>query len=162
MHTLINAAAIYLFLLIVFRVAGHRTLAEVTTFDLVLILIISECVQGALIDTDSSLTNAALTVLTLVGLDIFLSLLKDHSAAAERVLDGVPALLLATGTPIRESMRYSRVDEADILSAARLRHGLTRLDEIQYAVLECGGGISIIPRSEISGTDPLQTRPATD
>ena len=70
MESVIRAAAVYLFLLLVFRLAGQRTLAQITTFDLVLLLIISEAIQQALIGNDNSMINAALVVLTLAGLNV--------------------------------------------------------------------------------------------
>ena len=84
MESVIRAAAVYLFLLLVFRLAGQRTLAQITTFDLVLLLIISEAIQQALIGNDNSMTNAALVVLTLAGLNVALSILKQRSKKAER------------------------------------------------------------------------------
>ncbi|MFX4689755.1 hypothetical protein ABTB16_20325, partial [Acinetobacter baumannii] len=67
MDSVLRALVVYAFLLIVFRIAGKRTLAQATNFELVLLLIISETVQEALVDQDHSVTNAFLLVVTLVG-----------------------------------------------------------------------------------------------
>ena len=146
MDSVLRGLAVYGFLLIVFRVAGKRALADMTTFDFVLLLIISEATQQALIDDDNSMTNALLVITTLVGANIALSLLKQRSPYLERWLEGAPLILLEDGQLFRDRMRQARVDEQDILQAARLLHGLERLDQIKYAVLERSGGISIIPR----------------
>jgi uncharacterized membrane protein YcaP (DUF421 family) len=146
MDSVIRGAAVYLFLLLVFRIAGSRTLAQITSFDLVLLLIISEAVQQAMIGNDNSMTHAALIVLTLVGLNVFLSLLKQHSKPIEKVLEDVPLVLVEEGTLLRERMDKVRVDEDDILEAARELQGLERLDQIRFAVLERNGAITIIPR----------------
>lgn len=147
MESVLRGAAVYLFLLIVFRLAGQRTLAQITTFDLVLLLIISEAIQQALIGNDNSMTNAGLIVLTLAGLNVALSVLKQRSKRVERVLEDVPLVLVSEGRILKERMDKVRVDEDDILEAARSLHGLERLDQIRYAVLERSGDISIIPQS---------------
>jgi uncharacterized membrane protein YcaP (DUF421 family) len=145
MESVIRAAAVYLFLLLIFRLAGQRTLAQITTFDLVLLLIISEAIQQGLIGNDNSMINAALVVLTLAGLNVSLSLLKQRSKTIEKVLEDVPLVLVEEGRILKERMDKVRVDEDDILEAARESHGLVRLDQIRYAVLERSGEISIVP-----------------
>jgi uncharacterized membrane protein YcaP (DUF421 family) len=148
METVLRAAAIYLVLLIVFRVAGNRSLAQITAFDFVLLLIIGEATQQGLLGNDFSVTNALLVIVTLVGLDIALSLWKQRAPRLEKVIDGMPLVILENGRLLRERMDKERVDEDDILTAAREIHGLERLDQIKYAVLERSGGISIIPREQ--------------
>lgn len=145
MEMILRAAAVYAFVWLIFRLAGKRTLSETTTFDFALVLIISETVQQALIKSDNSITNAFLLIITMVGLDVLLSLFKQRSRAFEKFMDGAPLVILEHGRPIREYLTKARVDETDILAAARRLHGLERLDQIKYAVLECSGEISIIP-----------------
>lgn len=148
MDSVLRALVVYGFLLVVFRAAGKRSVAEITTFDFVLLLIISEAVQEALIDGDASMTNAFVLILTLVGADILISVLKQRWRGFDRIVDGSPLVVMADGELLHERMRKARVDEADILSAARATHGLERLDQIKFAVLERNGGISIVPKSQ--------------
>lgn len=110
-----------------FRLSGKRTLAEVTTFDLILTLIISESIQQALIGTDNSLTNGLLIVTTLVGVDLLISAIKQRFPRADRVLEGLPVTIFDGGSLNHEGMRRERVDEQDILRAARELQGLDRL-----------------------------------
>lgn len=145
MDSVIRATVVYAVLLILFRLAGKRTLAEVTTFDFVLLLIISEATQQAMVGSDNSMTNSLLLVGTLVGLNILMSELKQRFAVVERVLDGMPLLIVEHGKPLQDRMAKERVDVDDVLDAARESHGLERLDQIKYAVLERNGKISIIP-----------------
>ena len=145
MDSVLRATVVYAVLLILFRLAGKRTLAEVTTFDFVLLLIISEATQQAMVGSDNSMTNSMLLVGTLVGLNILLSELKLRFAGIERVLDGMPLLILEHGKPLVDRMAKERVDVDDVLDAARESHGLQRLDQIKYAVLDRNGKISIIP-----------------
>lgn len=132
---------------LVFRVAGRRTLAEATTFDFVLLLIVAETTQQALL-SDDSMTDAGLLIVTLVGFDVLLSLLKQRFTWLDRWLDGTAIVLVEDGRCHRDRMQKVRIDETDILEAAHQTRGLERLDQIKYAVLERGGSISIIPRRE--------------
>jgi uncharacterized membrane protein YcaP (DUF421 family) len=146
MDAVIRAAIVYAFLLLLLRLSGKRTLAQVTTFDFALLLIISEATQQALIDDDNSMINAAVIITTLVGLNILLSLLKQRFQFVERLLEGIPLLIVADGKPLLHVMNKERIDLDDVLDAARESHGLESLDQIKHAVLERNGKISIIPR----------------
>lgn len=148
MDLVIRAAAVYAIVWAIFRVAGRRTLKDITTFDFVLVLIVSECVQQALVGQDHSLTGAALAVGTLVSIDILLSLLKLRFKRAERVMDAVPVILIEKGRAHEERMRKERIDPEDILASARENYGIARLDRIDYAILETNGQISVIPKAE--------------
>jgi uncharacterized membrane protein YcaP (DUF421 family) len=145
MESVVRAVIVYFFLLVVFRFAGRRTLAEMTTFDFILVLIVSETTQDALTATDTSMTNAALLILTLVGTNIGLSLLKLYFPRLEKWLDGRPFLIVEDGKCLKPRMDKARVDESDVMEAARRAHGLERLDQIKYAILERDGRISVIP-----------------
>jgi uncharacterized membrane protein YcaP (DUF421 family) len=146
MDSILRGAITYLFVWIVFRLAGKRSLAQITTFDAVLLLIISETTQTALIDNDHSMTNAGLLIITLVGLDIFLSWVKQHFPLVERVMDGIPLLLVENGVCRKNALEKERVTEEDILHAARQLRGIEALEDIRHAVLEQSGGITIISK----------------
>lgn len=146
MDSVLRAAAIYIFLLVVFRLAGNRSVAQITSFDIILLLVISEAIGGALVTDDYSITNAFLLVVTLVGLDIMMSLWKQRSERVEKILDGVPFAVIENGKLFKDRMEKERIDEADILAAARGTQGLERLDQIKHAVVETRGGISIVPK----------------
>ena len=145
MDAIVRGLMVYLFLLILFRIAGRRTLGNITNFDFVLLLIISEATQNAMIGNDYSVTNGFLVILTLVGLDIVLSFMKQRFPIMERDVDGLPLVLVDKGRPLKELMNRARVDEQDILASAREKHGLERMEQIKYAILETNGLISIIP-----------------
>ena len=145
MDAIVRAAVIYIALLIIFRISGKRSLAQITTFDFVLLLIVDEATQQALLGEDFSITNAVLVIVALMTIDIAMSLIKGRSKLAEKVIDDVPLIIVENGRLLRERADSARVDEADILTAARELQGLERLDQIKYAVLERSGGISIIP-----------------
>jgi uncharacterized membrane protein YcaP (DUF421 family) len=145
MDPVIRAASVYVMLLLLFRLSGKRALAQITTFDFVLLLIISEAIQNALIGNDFSLTTAGLVVTTLLVIDVGLSVLTQRFPRLDKLVEDVPLILVAEGRPIAERMKRARVSESDILDAARQTRGLDRMSQIRFAILERAGGISIIP-----------------
>ncbi|MGE5436467.1 MAG: DUF421 domain-containing protein [Syntrophothermus sp.] len=148
MDSVIKGLIVYLFLLVIFRFSGKRTLAQTTNFDLVLLLIISETTQQAMVDNDHSITNAFLLIMTLIGSSILLSFLKQRYKKLEQWLEGLPLIIMEDGKLHKDRMKKDRVDESDVLNAARLKHGIENLDQIKYAVIEKNGEISIIPDKE--------------
>lgn len=151
MDVILRAAAIYLVVLVLVRISGARTLAQMTAFDFVLlmiIMIIAEATQQALLSDDFSITTASLVIATLIGIDILFSILKQRFQLFEHIVDSAPVVLVVNGEPLKERMHKVRMDEMDVLAAARASQGLERMDQIKYAVLERSGGISIIPAGQ--------------
>lgn len=146
MNVVIRVLGVYIFLLIIMRFAGKRSLAQMTMFDFVLLLILSETTQQALVGNDYSLTKSFLAILLLVSAEVGLSILKHKVPAVEKWLDGTPTIIVQNGKMLKDRTDWSRIDEQDILAAARESHGLERMDQIKYAVLETSGTISIIPK----------------
>jgi uncharacterized membrane protein YcaP (DUF421 family) len=145
MESVLRAAAIFGFLLLLFRIAGKRSLAQITVFDFVLLLIIGEATQQALLGNDFSVINALVVIATLMCLDLGLTLAKGWWPKLDPVLDSVPVIIVEHGKLLKERIGRERIDLSDIMAAARERHGLERLEQVKYAVLERSGGISIIP-----------------
>lgn len=146
METIARGLVIYVFLLIVFRISGKRTLAAITTFDFVLLLIIAETTQQALLAEDFSVTNSLLLITTLLGVEIALTLLRQRYPRLESVLEGNPVVLVRDGRPLGDTLHAERVDEGDVMEAARRWRGLERMDQIKLAVLERDGNITIVPK----------------
>ncbi len=146
MDAVISAAVIFFFLVVLFRIVGKRMVAQITTLDLLLLLIISEATQQALLGQDYSVINAFLVILTLLGLNALTLMVTWRSKFLDRWINSAPLVLIQDGEPIDDRLRNAKVDEADILEEAR-RQGLERLDQIKYAVLERDGAISIIAKS---------------
>jgi uncharacterized membrane protein YcaP (DUF421 family) len=144
--TLFRVAVIYGFLLLVFRLSGKRTLAQMTSFDLVLVMVIGDATQQALIGDDFTIGTAVVAISSLVLIDVALGFVKSRSAAVDRIVDGLPLILVDRGTPLTDRMAREGVDLGDILAAGREQHGLRGLDEIDFAVLERSGGLSIVAR----------------
>jgi uncharacterized membrane protein YcaP (DUF421 family) len=146
MENVLRALAVYFFLLIIMRLVGRRMLSELTTFDFVLLLILGEAAQNALVGDDFSLTTFAIVSCTLFAAEIFMSILKNRFPRLDKTIDGVPIILINDGEILHDRLKQERVGLDDILEAARKSQGVGRLDEIRYAVLERNGGISIIPK----------------
>lgn len=146
METVIRGAAIYFILLIALRLSGRRTVAQMTPFDLVLLLIIAETTQQALLGDDFSMINAALLIIVLFSLDIGLSFIKQWAPRIARVIDGTPTVLISDGKPDLRAFARARVSLEDVLTTARVEQGLEQLTQIKSAVLEADGAVSIIPK----------------
>jgi uncharacterized membrane protein YcaP (DUF421 family) len=150
MNAVLRPLLIYVMLLAIFRITGKRSIGEISTFDFILLLVVSEAVSSALLADDASITAATIAVVTLVGFDLLLSLAKRQWPALGRALEDVPVVLYHDGTLQQERMARERISVDDILESARRHHGLTRLDQIETAVLERRGVISIMPRRELA------------
>ncbi len=148
MDSIVRALVIYVILLLVFRVSGKRSLAQITTFDFVLLLVISEATQQAMLGDDFSMTNATLAIVTLIGVDVALSVVQHRFPGFGKLIDSVPLVLVSDGEMQRAHMDKMRISEEDILEAARDKQGLERMDQVKYAVLERTGAISIVPRQQ--------------
>ena len=145
MNPVFRAIIMFGVLWLVFRIGGRRTLAEITTFDFILLLIIGDAAQNALVGDDFSITTAALVVVTLLLLDLGMGRLGQVSKTMDRIIDSAPVIVVDNGRVLDKEMRAECVDVEEILEAARDRHGLQRLDDIKYAIVERHGGISIVP-----------------
>lgn len=157
MELIIRAVTIYAFILLILRVSGKRQFSEITTFDFVLLLIISEAVsQGLYGSADYSLTASLILVTTLVAVDILFSLLKRRFSLLDDIVESKPTLLMKDSQIIKQNLDEERLGEADILSAARKTFGIESLSEVRHAVLEPDGSISIVPMARSSM--PADTR----
>ena len=149
MDAVLRALAIYLILMLLFRLSGKRTLSQVTTFDFVLLLVVSEATQQALLGEDFSITQAVIVIATLIGLDRASDFLSFRSGRFQRVAQSVPVVLVENGRLLDEAMKKEHVSKDEILQAARTMQGLENLEDVKFAVLETSGGISIVPWSKV-------------
>lgn len=145
MDAVLRASAVYLVLLLLFRIFGQRSLAQITTFDFVMLLIFAETTQQALLGEDFSVTNCFLLICTLLCLDRGLLFLGRRWRWFQSVAEGRPLILVRDGAPIEERMERSGVDLEDIMAAAREHQGLETLAQVKFAVLERDGSITVIP-----------------
>lgn len=145
MDAVLSGLAIYVVLLLIFRLAGKRSLSQATTSDLLVLLFLGEATQQALQGRDFSLAVAAALIVVLLGVNRLVDHLSAR-AARENRREVEPMVLVDHGEPLHERMGRVRVTPEDVMVRAREAHGLESMDEIQYAVLERHGGIVIVPR----------------
>jgi uncharacterized membrane protein YcaP (DUF421 family) len=148
MDAVIRGLAIYFTLLVIIRLSGRRTLAQMTPFDLVIVLVISETTQQAMLGDDFSITNAIILILTLFTTDIALSYVKRWWPKTAHVIDGVPTVLVVDGRYDERALRGCRLDKEDVMEAARSQEGIERVSEIKFAIMEVSGNISIIKKPD--------------
>ncbi|HEX5983943.1 MAG TPA: YetF domain-containing protein [Solirubrobacterales bacterium] len=144
---MLRAAAIYVIVFMFFRLSGKRTMSQLTAFDLVLLLIISEATQQAILGDDFSIVGGALAVVTLIMLERLSDTLSWRSDRFDRLFNDGPVIVVENGRPLRDRMERYRLSDDDVVQEARSTQGIERMDQIKYAVLEQTGSISVVPRS---------------
>jgi len=147
MESVLRAAAVYLFVLVVFRISGKRSMSQITTFDFILLLIIGEATQQALLGDDFSFVNACVTIGTLMTLELAFSKAEGRWPTFGRVVGSLPVVVVEDGKLIESAAKQEGVTAAEILEAGREKHGLERMEQVKYAILERHGGISVIPHN---------------
>lgn len=147
LEKLLRTAAVYFFLLAVIRLAGKRQVAQMTTFDLVVLLLISNVVQNAIIGNDNSLSGGLLGVAFIVLLNALVAWGVFRFKPFRRLVEGEPTLLIHDGVLLRGNLDREKITLTDLQEAVR-EHGLADLSHVRYAVLETDGRISILTRAE--------------
>ena len=148
MDTVFRSVVVYLFVLFVFRISGKRSLSQITTFDFILLLIIGEATQQALVGNDFSITNAFVVIATLVTLETIFSNMENRWPKFSRVVESLPVIVVENGKLLEERARQEGVTLSEILTAGRENHGLERLEQFKYAILERHGGIWVVPTED--------------
>jgi uncharacterized membrane protein YcaP (DUF421 family) len=143
----IRAVLVYLFLLIAIRVMGRRELGQLTAFDIIVLLTISNILQNAMIGNDNSLVGGMLGAAVLLSANLVLAFVVFRSKKVERVVEGAPSILASDGKLQRDSTRALLITEQDVLSAVR-REGLESIDDVRMVILEPNGLISVIPKKK--------------
>jgi uncharacterized membrane protein YcaP (DUF421 family) len=147
LEAVLHGVAIYAVLILLFRLAGRRSLEDASMSDLLLLIVLGEGIQEALQGREGySLAVMAVLVVVLLGLirlSDFLGTRARRDGARER---RGPIVLVEDGEPLPEQMVCARVTEQDILNEARRAQGLERMEQIKYAVLDKTGDIAVVPR----------------
>ena len=142
-----RVALVYAGVFLLLRMVGKRHVGELAPFDLVVLLILSECVQNALIGDDKSVTGGLIAAATLFGLNQVISHISWRNKRAERLLEGTPRVLVRHGHVLNDVLAEEQITHSELLEALR-REGCTSLSKVRYAVLEPGGDITIGLRAE--------------
>jgi len=137
---------IYLFILLAFRFTGKRQVGQLTPFDLVLLLIISNVVQNAVIGNDNSLGGGLIGAATILALNWSMVEISYRFKFFRRVMEGTPTVLIHNGKVLRDSLRKERITMEELQAAIR-KSGSAEVDQVRFAVLEENGQISVIPKT---------------
>jgi uncharacterized membrane protein YcaP (DUF421 family) len=151
----LRTVAVYAVILIGLRLAGKRELGQMTVFDLVVLLLIANAVQNAMVGPDTSLMGGLLAAVILLLLNAMIARLRLRSPMLRRLVEGTPTLLVLRGEPIPDHLKREGIDQ-ETLEAALREHGVENLSDVEMAVLEIDGSISVVP---IGGTTKHVKRP---
>lgn len=145
----------YCFLVFVVRLAGRRPGSQMTPFDYVLVFFVGGITLTPMVRGDRSLVDAVCIITSIATTHFALAWLKSRCATIGRIVDGTPLVLLEKGHWRTETMRKMRINDQDVMAAARERN-IRRLDQIEYAVLERNGEISVIRTKEQKDAVPKE------
>jgi uncharacterized membrane protein YcaP (DUF421 family) len=148
-----KTAAVYAFLVAGLRLLGKRELGQMSLYDLVLIIILGNAVQNAMINSDNTLGGGVVAAVVLLGLNRLLNTVIVRSRRIERALIGDPVMLVHDGAILPDRMKRQGITR-DQLDAALREHGFDSLDDVSIVVLEVDGTMSVVPR----GAPVLKTR----
>ena len=143
MEIVLRAAAIFLFLWVLTRVIGKKELAEMSAFELVLIVTIGDLVQQGVTQEDMSVTGAMLAVGTIAMLVVAMSYVGFRWPGSKRVIEGVPVIVVDDGEIVGEVIDIERLTRDEVISAAR-EQGIADIADVRFAVLEPDGAFAFV------------------
>jgi uncharacterized membrane protein YcaP (DUF421 family) len=141
----VRASVVYAFLLVLLRLTGKRQIGQLAPFDLVLLLVLSNSVQNSINAGDNSLVGGLISATTLVALNYGVGYAIFKSKKLEALVEGRPQVIIHNGTVFEDVMTSAKLTHHE-LSAALRRAGCSCAAEVQAAILENNGSISVVPR----------------
>ena len=141
----LRACMVYFILLAMIRMTGKRTMGQFTPFDMLLVVLLGNAVQNALLGEDTSVGGGLLLAATLIGLNWIVGLASARSPKVERWVEGSPVLLARDGQVYRDVLRRELISREDFEKAMR-EAGCLDVADIQLAVLENNGHITVVTR----------------
>ena len=144
-EVVLRVAVVYLFLVVVLRLSGKREVGQMSILELIVVLLISEAVQNSMVGDNTTVWAGPIAVLTLLGLDYGLNLLTRRSRVLRNAIEGEPRLLIRDGRLLPKALRDEKLRAEEVETAVRA-HGVAGIEDVQEAVLETDGSISVIPK----------------
>ncbi len=139
----VRATVVFLFLFFVCRIWGRKHLGQLSPFDFILLLIISECFQSALQGEEQSITGGMIALITLVLLNTIVNRITFFSTNLEKIIDGKPKILISNGIVDDEMRKKEVLSYQDLHSALRME-GVMEISEVLQATIEPNGRISVV------------------
>jgi uncharacterized membrane protein YcaP (DUF421 family) len=146
MDIVLRAAVAYIFIVFMLRIIGRRELSTVGPTDLVLLVVMGDLIQNGVTQSDYSVTGIFLAVSTIGLMTVAMSFITFRSPFAQRVVEGVPVILVEDGRPIEKNMKSERLNLDDIEEEMR-GQGIESLDDVKWCVLESSGSMSFLKKS---------------
>ena len=143
----IRTILIYILLLAVMRISGKRQIGEIQISELVTTFLLSDIASYPLTDPGIPILNAVIPIFTLIALEIIFSFLTTKCACLKNLLDGKPSIVILHGTVQKKEMERLRLSMDDLLCELRLKN-IASVDEVDYAILEQNGQISVFPKNQ--------------
>jgi uncharacterized membrane protein YcaP (DUF421 family) len=147
LEKILRALLIYGFLVVAMRVAGRRTVAQLSTTDFVVLLIVSNTVQNGIIGPDDSVTGGVIGATTLFVADAAVAWVVFRSGWARRLIEGKPTVLIEHGRPLEENLRKEEITHEELLEALR-KQGVQDVGQVDEAVLTPAGSVVVTKFSE--------------
>ncbi|HWM77513.1 MAG TPA: YetF domain-containing protein [Methylomirabilota bacterium] len=142
---ILRSVAVYGFLLVAFRIAGKRQLGQMTAFDLIVLLIISNVLQNAAIGNDNSLGGGLLGATVIIVLNLLIAWMTFRHKRFERIVEDSPTILVKHGHVLRANLAREFMSMAELRASLR-KEGVATMSEVRYAILEEDGHVTVIPR----------------
>jgi uncharacterized membrane protein YcaP (DUF421 family) len=138
---------IYVFLIILLRLTGKRQVGQLSPFDLVLLLVLSNAVQNAMNGGDNSVIGGMISAVTLVGVNWIVGVLTYRSKKLEALVEGRPEVLIRDGKLFKQTLENAKLTHHEVMAALR-EAGCGSVEDVRAALLENDGSISVIPRNK--------------
>ena len=143
----IRTSIIYLALLLGLRLMGKRQVGQLTTFDFLLLLLLSNAVQNAMTGPDTSIQGGLVAAGTLFALNVIIAGVVRRSSKAEHIIEGIPTLLIRSGQILNQNLVKEGITRDDLLRSLR-EHGVDTVEEVRAAILEVDGTVSVVKEDE--------------
>jgi uncharacterized membrane protein YcaP (DUF421 family) len=147
MATIIHAIAGYFIVLLVVRVLKRRAGSQMTLFEFVIIFLIGGIIILSTVGNDRSVTNCTCAVIAVALIHRIVSWAKAKSSTLGAIIDGTPLVIIRAGQWQPEVVQGMKLRREDIEAAARAS-GITCIEDIEYAILERNGRISVLPQED--------------
>lgn len=152
-----RSAVVYLAIVLFIRIFGKKELSQLSVIDLVFILLISNSVQNAMVGDSTSLQGGLIAAATLFALNALLRFLIYRFKPVERFLEGTSVMLVYKGKMHTENMRRTKITTAELDASIR-EHGVKDVSEVDLAVLESDGNISVLSHNFTKKTSRRRKR----
>jgi uncharacterized membrane protein YcaP (DUF421 family) len=139
----LRSTVVYGFLIVLLRLTGKRQIGQLAPFDLVLLLVLSNAVQNSMNGGDNSLVGGLVSAVTLVALNYGIGYATFKSKRLEGLIEGRPQVIIHNGRVFQDVMRHAKLTHHE-LNAALRQAGCTCPEEVQVAILENNGSISVV------------------